>query len=616
MIFKKLRNNFSLLIDSSRHVWTFELAYKLVAFAVIFPIVLFAINFLMKIAGVNYLTNEYIQRAMTHPVVIFAIFLAMGIFVFYCTYEMTYLSVCFETKRTSCNASVVDIFYNSYKVFKNVFKPRHVGLSIFYFISILASNVTVWFNVLYSETNTNLIKMYIIRNHWYIKAEVIFMFVIIYAIVIPGIYAMNICMMEGLGFREAYKKSARMVKKHPMGTISALVVYNLVMLAIIGITYVLISVFLVAGVKILNMAYLGNAIFLSALRTERLIIKCILVCVAIPLSFSAISHMYYKYTDVDDITFEFTDIQEGPAKRRKIIYSIVLTAAVVADAFYLIMTFNNNPFENVAIFHETKVMAHRGASTETPENTMAAFQKAIDDMADYIELDVQLTSDGEVIVMHDSNAYRTTGVDENIVNMTYKEVRRLDAGSWYSDEYKGEKVPGLREVLELAQGKIKLNIELKLAVVPLFVILYILFRVLNNHVHKLYLKNEDVELAEEIEEEREEQKKNTKKVLIYAVVLIVTGILLFVIGELLGNTLENLCNLFGVSEVIVGILLGFVTSLPELITFFEAQRHYKKVDDDMLGVVEATNNLLTSNILNLFAIQTVGILISSIILKV
>mgnify|MGYP002897705359 CR=1 FL=1 len=150
--------------------------------------------------------------------------------------------------------------------------------------------------------------MYIIRNHWYIKAEVIFMFVIIYAIVIPGIYAMNICMMEGLGFREAYKKSARMVKKHPMGTISALVVYNLVMLAIIGITYVLISVFLVAGVKILNMAYLGNAIFLSALRTERLIIKCILVCVAIPLSFSAISHMYYKYTDVDDITFEFTDI--------------------------------------------------------------------------------------------------------------------------------------------------------------------------------------------------------------------------------------------------------------------------------------------------------------------
>ena len=162
---------------------------------------------------------------------------------------------------------------------------------------------------------------------------------------------------------------------------------------------------------------------------------------------------------------------------------------------------------------------------------------------------------------------------------------------------------------------LKLDIELKLAVVPLFIILYSLFRVLNNHVHKLYLKNEDEELEEEIEEERKEEKKKPKKVLLYVSILIITGILLFVIGEVLGDTLENLCNIFGVSEVIVGILLGFVTSLPELITFFEAQRHYKKVEDELLGVVEATNNLLTSNILNLFAIQTVGILISTIIIK-
>lgn len=461
MIFKKIRNNFSLLIDSSRQVWIFEFAYKLVAFAVLFPIVLLAINSLMKIAGISYLTNEYIQRVITHPIVIIAIFIAICAFVFYCTYEMTYLSVCFETKRTSCNASIVDIFYNSYKVFRRVFKPKHIVLSIFYFISILASNVTVLFNILYSETNTNLIKMYVLRNHWYIKAAVILVFVIMYAVVIPGIYSMNICMMEGLRFREAYKKSARMVKKHPVGTISALVVYNLFILAIIGITYVLISVFLVAGVKLLNMAYLGNAIFLSALRTERFIIKCILVCVAIPLSFSAITHMYYRYTDIDDITFEFIDIQEEPARRRRIAYAVIMVAALVADACYLLISFNNNPFENVAIFHETKVMAHRGASTEAPENTMAAFQKAIDDMADYIELDVQLTNNGEVIVMHDSNAYRTTGVDANIVNMTYKEVKTLDAGSWFSDEYVGENVPSLKEVLELTQGKIKLNIELK-----------------------------------------------------------------------------------------------------------------------------------------------------------
>ena len=69
---------------------------------------------------------------------------------------------------------------------------------------------------------------------------------------------------------------------------------------------------------------------------------------------------------------------------------------------------------------------------------------------------------------------------------------------------------------------------------------------------------------------------------------------------------------FNISQTIIGILLGFVTSIPELITFFESQRHHSKSKNDILGVVEATNNLLTSNILNLFVIQSIGIIIFTI----
>lgn len=160
---------------------------------------------------------------------------------------------------------------------------------------------------------------------------------------------------------------------------------------------------------------------------------------------------------------------------------------------------------------------------------------------------------------------------------------------------------------------LKLDIELKIWIVPIFMILYFLFIFLNNNTHKLYLQKEDKEIESEIEEEKKIENKNKKRIVIYFFVLILTGALLFVLGELLGYTLENLCNIFNVSELVIGILLGFMTSLPELITFIEAQRHHKKSDDDMLGVVEATNNLLTSNILNLFVIQTIGILIISII---
>lgn len=160
---------------------------------------------------------------------------------------------------------------------------------------------------------------------------------------------------------------------------------------------------------------------------------------------------------------------------------------------------------------------------------------------------------------------------------------------------------------------LKLKIELNLAIVPAFVILYVFFRYLNNNVHKLYLKKEDKEIEAEIEKEEKWERNNKSRTIKYIIYLIVTGVLLYFIGNALGNTLENLCRLFNVSEVLIGILLGFTTSIPELMTFFESQKHHKKSKDSMLGVVEATNNLLTSNILNLFLIQTIGIIIVALV---
>ena len=154
------------------------------------------------------------------------------------------------------------------------------------------------------------------------------------------------------------------------------------------------------------------------------------------------------------------------------------------------------------------------------------------------------------------------------------------------------------------------NIEINSNIVPIFIILYMLFIYLNSNVHKLYLKVEDKILEEKIEKEKKWERKNKKKIVKYISYLVLIGILLFIVGNLLGDTLENLCGYLNISQTIVGILLGFVTSIPELITFFESQRHYRKKNNyEMLGVIEATNNLFTSNILNLFVIQSIGIII-------
>ena len=151
-----------------------------------------------------------------------------------------------------------------------------------------------------------------------------------------------------------------------------------------------------------------------------------------------------------------------------------------------------------------------------------------------------------------------------------------------------------------------LKIDINILSIPIFLILYILFIVINNKSHKKYLKKENIELEKDDEEKN---NKNGKRITIYIITILIVGLLLYIIGEMLGKVLENLSNVFNISQMIIGILLGFITSIPELITFFESQKHHKNKENDILGVIEATNNLLSSNTLNLFIIQSIGVLI-------
>lgn len=153
------------------------------------------------------------------------------------------------------------------------------------------------------------------------------------------------------------------------------------------------------------------------------------------------------------------------------------------------------------------------------------------------------------------------------------------------------------------------NVALNLAIVPLFILLFILLYFINHRIHKLYLKQEESNIEKEIVDETKWLKGKTKKTVYYTIGLIFSAILLFIIGDSLSNILEQLCLSFNVPEILMGILLGFTTSIPELITFFESQKHYKNSNQKLEAVVEATNNLFSSNILNLFIIQSIGIII-------
>ena len=107
------------------------------------------------------------------------------------------------------------------------------------------------------------------------------------------------------------------------------------------------------------------------------------------------------------------------------------------------------------------IFAHRGSSAHAPENTLAAFKLAIQQQADAIELDVKLTADGQVVVIHDETVDRTTNGTGRVNSLMLAELKRLDAGLKFSPAFQSEKIPALAEVFEAVGNQIFINVELK-----------------------------------------------------------------------------------------------------------------------------------------------------------
>ncbi len=118
-----------------------------------------------------------------------------------------------------------------------------------------------------------------------------------------------------------------------------------------------------------------------------------------------------------------------------------------------------NAFYNMN--NEFAVVAHRGASTYAPENTYAAFDLALRMGAKHLELDVHLSADGELVVIHDAKLDRTTNGNGTVVEKTLGELLLLDAGSWFSPEFTGERIPLLADFLRRYRDRAHLHVEIK-----------------------------------------------------------------------------------------------------------------------------------------------------------
>jgi glycerophosphoryl diester phosphodiesterase len=170
------------------------------------------------------------------------------------------------------------------------------------------------------------------------------------------------------------------------------------------------------------------------------------------------SHKAYIYKNYLPTT---TSNMKRRIKKVLLVMSIPLFIFLLFTVLIPFLVFSFASAQLPAAGKTITIVGHRGAAGLAPENTLASFRKALEIGVDMVELDVHLSKDDSVIVMHDYNVRRTTNGKGDIEDLTSGEIAALDAGSWYGDAFKNEKVPQLRDVLQLVNGRAKVLIEFK-----------------------------------------------------------------------------------------------------------------------------------------------------------
>jgi glycerophosphoryl diester phosphodiesterase len=151
-------------------------------------------------------------------------------------------------------------------------------------------------------------------------------------------------------------------------------------------------------------------------------------------------------------------LEKAPEKPRVLLRRFEWGAAGLICGIGIFFVALTLPFD---LRDETQVTAHRGYSAVAPENTLAAIEKAIEVGADWAEIDVQLTADEEIVLLHDNDLKRMTGDPRRLINIPFSDLKSIPLDKRVFQNFPDERIPTLRQAIDLARGRIGLNIELK-----------------------------------------------------------------------------------------------------------------------------------------------------------
>lgn len=444
----------------------FEILYKITSLAVFTPLCWWIFNLVMDITGYKYLTIENIIPFLLNPVTIIVLVLLFICMAVYTMADTSAVIFILDQSYQGIKTNIIQTLKYAIKNAVKVFKLKNILIVFVVLFLIPFMNMGVASSYVSSISIPEFILDFITGNK---SLLILFMAVItgLAALLLKWVYAFHYFTLEGCSFKEARERSIRLSHKNKIKDLLFLlgvqlffyIIYFILLFA--GVMFAVLLGRLFSGMELIRIV--SASVVWVFLAVSFLLVSALVT----PASYACISILFYRHKEElhEEVIHAKAPQGQESIKGGRIVHVtewLLFVLSVACCSLYMYGLYNNKINIQAEYVHTMAVTAHRGASRNYPENTMAAFKGAKKLGADWIELDIQQSRDGQIFVMHDTNFKRTTGVDKNTWEMDYNEISQLDTGSFFNSSFAGEKVPLLSEVIAFAKkNRIKLNIELK-----------------------------------------------------------------------------------------------------------------------------------------------------------
>ena len=454
------KDTWQIIRQNWKNILLFELLYRGITTPVYMRLVSRGIRLALQAAGYSYLTPANIGNFLIRPVtlLIFAAVAFVGILIL--SLETAGLITAFQGSAYYQKLTPLHILWGGLQKLKDEMIKCNWRLPLFLTVQYLLIHLPFIMRTIVRYKPANFIFQELKKQPVAVAFLVVLLIFGILAVIPRSLTAYG-CMIEQKHFHSGVVRSWQMTHKRKWKISSLAMFWELAVILLAVAVYAASVCAAALCVVRFSRQNLAMAVLLSSadrLETGIIYLASMLATVAV---YAALSVAYYQYGNRRFHTerWDFGYPARGSMNRRTM--AVILTAVVGVGLFYIYDLVRNGSELSEELLIETEITAHRGSSRTAPENTIPAIEAAVEEMADSVEIDVQMTADGVVVLGHDASLKRVAGVNRSIASMTFEELEKLDVGSWFSSEYAGTRIPSLSEVLELCSQKTSLNIEIK-----------------------------------------------------------------------------------------------------------------------------------------------------------